>query len=55
MAILHILRPISVDFDISATDPNQVVPTHELIAYYLVPGLAVIAVIVIFLKRKNKI
>ena len=48
-------RPISVDFDISATNPNQVIPTHELIAYYLVPALAVIAVIVIFLKRKNKI
>jgi len=48
-------RPISVDFDISATNPNQVIPTHELIAYYLVPALAVIAVIVVFLKRKNKI
>jgi len=47
--------PISADFDISATDPNQVIPTHELIAYYLVPALAVIAVIVVFLKRKNKI
>ena len=47
--------PISADFDISATDPNQVIPTHELIAYYLVPALATIAVIVVFLKRKNKI
>jgi hypothetical protein len=46
---------MSADFDISATNPNQVIPTHELIAYYLVPALAVIAVIVIFLKRKNKI
>jgi len=48
-------RTISVDFDISATNPNQVIPTHELITYYLVPALAVIAVIVIFLKRKNKV
>ncbi|MGV8106730.1 MAG: hypothetical protein ACP5OH_03035 [Nitrososphaerota archaeon] len=47
--------PISADFDISATDPNQVIPTHELVAYYVVPALAVIAVIVVFLKRKNKI
>jgi hypothetical protein len=47
--------PISVDFDISATNPNQVIPSHELIAYYLVPALVVIAVIVVFLKRKNKI
>jgi hypothetical protein len=47
--------PISADFDISATNPNQVIPTHELIAYYLVPTLGVIAVIVVYLKRKNKI
>jgi hypothetical protein len=47
--------PISADFDISAANPNQVIPTHELIAYYLVPALAVIAVIVVFLKRKNKL
>ena len=47
--------PISADFDISATDPNQVIPTHELVAYYVVPALAVIAVIVVFLKRKNKL
>ena len=47
--------PISADFDISAANPNQVIPTHELIAYYLVPSLVVIAVIVVFLKRKNKI
>ena len=47
--------PISADFDISAANPNQVIPTQELIAFYLVPSLAVIAVIVVFLKRKNKI
>ena len=47
--------PISVDFDISATNPNQVIPTDELIIYYLVPGLAAIAAIVAYLKHKNKI
>jgi hypothetical protein len=47
--------PISVDFDISATNPNQVIPTHELIIYYLAPGLAAIAAIVAYLRHKNKI
>ena len=47
--------PISADFDISATNPNQVIPTNELIIYYLVPGLAVIAAIVLYLRHKNKI
>ena len=47
--------PISVDFDISATNPNQVIPTNELIIYYLVPGLAVIAAIVAYLRHKNNI
>ena len=47
--------PVSADFDISATNPNQVIPTNELIIYYLVPGLAAIAAIVFYLKYKNKI
>ena len=47
--------PISADFDISATNPNQVIPTDELIIYYLVPGLVVIAAIVLYLRHKNKI
>ena len=47
--------PLSADFDISATNPNQVIPTNELIMYYLVPGLAVIAVVVAYLRHKNKI
>lgn len=47
--------PVSADFDISATNPNQVIPTDELIIYYLVPGLAVIAAIVFYLRHKKKI
>jgi hypothetical protein len=47
--------PISADFDISATNPNQVIPTDELITYYVVPALAGIAVIVVYLRHKNKI
>ncbi len=48
-------NPVSIDFDISATDANQAIPTNELIAYYLLPALAVIAIIVAYLRRKNKI
>ena len=47
--------PISADFDISATNPNQVIPTHELVAYYLLPALSAVAIFVAFLKHKNKI
>jgi len=52
---LYSENPLSIDFDISATDANQAIPTNELIAYYLLPALAVIAVIVVYLRRKNKI
>jgi hypothetical protein len=48
-------NPISADFDISAADANQMIPTNELILYYLVPALVVIAIVVAYLKRKNKI
>ena len=48
-------NPISADFDISAADPNQIIPTNELILYYLIPALVVISIVVIYLKRKNKI
>jgi len=48
-------NPITADFDISTTDPNQIIPTNELILYYLVPALVVIAIIIVYLKRKNKI
>jgi hypothetical protein len=47
--------PISVDFDLSTTSPNQIIPTHELVAYYLLPGLSVVAIIAAYLKHKNKI
>ena len=47
--------PISVDFDISATNPNQVISTHELVAYYLLPALSAVGIIAAFLKHKNKI
>ena len=47
--------PISADFDISATNSNQVIPSDELIIYYLVRGLAVITAIVLYLRHKNKI
>jgi hypothetical protein len=52
---LYSENPLSIDFDISATDANQAIPTNELIAYYLLPASAVIAVIVVYLRRQNKI
>lgn len=52
---LYSQTPISVDFDVSAANPNQVIPTQELIAYYVVPALVAIAVLVVFLRHKNKI
>ena len=48
-------NPASIVFDIAATNPNQATPTNELMIYYLLPTLSVIAVIVIYLRRKNKI
>lgn len=48
-------NPIAADFDISAANPNQIIPMNELILYYLVPALVVIAIIVVYLRRKNKI
>jgi hypothetical protein len=47
--------PISVDSDISAVNPNQVIPTHKLMIYYLVPGFAALAAIALYLRHKNKI
>lgn len=47
--------PLSVDFDISASNPNQIIPTNELVIYYLLPGLAAVAAVVAYLKHKNKI
>jgi len=47
--------PLSADFDISAANPNQIIPTDELIIYYLLPGLAAVAGVVIYLRHKKKI
>lgn len=46
---------LSVDFDISAANPNQIIPTNELVIYYLLPGLAAVAAVVAYLKHKDKI
>ena len=47
--------PLSVDFDISAANPNQIIPTNELVIYYLLPALAAVAAVVAYLKHKDKI
>ena len=48
-------NPLSVDFDLSAGNPNQIIPSDELITYYVIPASIVILAIAIYLKRKNKI
>ena len=48
-------NPLSVDFDLSAGNPNQIIPFDELVTYYVIPASIVILAIAIYLKRKNKI
>ena len=48
-------NPLSVDFDLSAGNPNQIIPFDELITYYVIPASVVILAIAIYLRRKNKI
>lgn len=48
-------KSLSSDFDLSVADPNQIIPTSELVVYYVFPGLAVTLGIAIYLKKKNKI
>ena len=48
-------NPLSVDFDLSAGNPNQIIPFDELIIYYVIPASIVILAIAIYLRRKNKI
>jgi hypothetical protein len=48
-------NPLSVDFDLSAGNPNQIIPFDELITYYVIPASFVILAIAIYLRRKNKI
>lgn len=47
--------PLKVDFDLSAANPSHIIPFDELILYYVVPALIVIAGIAVYLKKKNKI
>lgn len=48
-------NPLSADFDLSAGNPNQIIPFDELITYYVIPASVVILAIAIYLRRKNKI
>lgn len=48
-------NPLSIDFEMSAADANQAIPTNELIVYYLLPTLAIITVVVAYLRHNNKI
>ncbi len=48
-------NPLSVDFDLSVGNPNQIIPFDELITYYVIPASLVIVGVAIYLRRKNKI
>ena len=48
-------NPLSADFDLSAGNPNQIIPFDELITYSVIPASVVILAIAIYLRRKNKI
>lgn len=47
--------PLKPDFDISAADPNQVIPFDELIICYIIPASIVMTALAIYLKKKKKI
>jgi hypothetical protein len=47
--------PLKADFDISAADPNQLIPFDELIIYYIIPASIVMTALAIYLKKKRKI
>ena len=44
-----------VSFDISALDPNQLIPFDELMLFYVTPAAVVVAGIAIYLRSKKKI
>jgi hypothetical protein len=47
--------PLRANFDISASNPNQVIPFDELIVYYVIPGSAVMSALAVYLKKRKKI
>ena len=48
-------EPLVTSFDLSVQDPNQLVPFDELMLFYVTPGAAAIAGIVVYLHSKKKI
>jgi hypothetical protein len=47
--------PLRANFDISASNPNQVIPFDELIVYYVIPASAVMSALAVYLKKRKKI
>ena len=48
-------NPLVADFDLSAANPSHIIPFDELILYYVMPALIVIAAVALYLRKKNKI
>jgi hypothetical protein len=48
-------RPLVVEFDLSIEDATKGMPFSQLVLYYVTPGIIVITVIAVYLRRKNKI
>jgi hypothetical protein len=48
-------QPLVASFDLSVQDPNQLIPFDELMLFYVTPGAAATAGIVMYLHSKKKI
>ena len=48
-------QPLVASFDLSVQDPNQLIPFDELMLFYVTPGAAATAGIVVYLHSKKKI
>lgn len=49
------VNQLVASFDISAFNPNQLIPFDELMLFYVTPGAVVVAGIAIYLRSKKKI
>jgi hypothetical protein len=48
-------NPLIASFNISALDPNMIIPFDELMLFYVTPAAVVISCLAIYLHSKNKV
>jgi hypothetical protein len=48
-------NPLTVDFDLPVVSATKTLPLDQLLLYYVIPGIVAIAVIALYLRKKNKI